>query len=363
MRKYYIDNIRSMTIVLVILYHVIYMFNGVAPEGVIGAITTDHFTDGILYLLYPWFMVIFFIISGMCSKYYLDHHTTKEYIRTRTRKLLVPSTIGLFVFAWMQGYINMAISNAFEMMPDEIPGVIKYLIMCISGTGILWTIQMLWILSMVLLLIRKLEKGRLNQLGAKAGILTLVVLGILVWGSAQILNTPVVAVYRFGIYGFTFLLGYYVFANEEVTDVLKKYSIALLFVAAVLGVIYTVSNYGSNYAVEPCVNSPLAIAYGWIMCLAVLGCMKRWGDRTGTVSVFLAKTSFGLYILHYLTLSASAYVLTKYTQIPAIFVYLLTAVCAFFGAWILYELIVRIPVLRWCVLGVKKEKKEKTNVL
>ena len=36
MRKLYIDNIRWSTVVLVVLYHVIYMFNGIETFGVIG---------------------------------------------------------------------------------------------------------------------------------------------------------------------------------------------------------------------------------------------------------------------------------------------------------------------------------------
>ena len=35
MRKLYIDNIRWITVVLVVLYHVIYMFNGIETFGVI----------------------------------------------------------------------------------------------------------------------------------------------------------------------------------------------------------------------------------------------------------------------------------------------------------------------------------------
>ena len=38
MRKLYIDNIRWITVVLVVLYHVIYMFNGIETFGVIGPI-------------------------------------------------------------------------------------------------------------------------------------------------------------------------------------------------------------------------------------------------------------------------------------------------------------------------------------
>lgn len=358
MRKSYLDNTRSLTILLVVVYHIIYIFNAIIPDGVIGPVAESNIIDVVQYLLYPWFMVILFIISGMCSRYYLEKHTAKEYLKARTRKLLVPSTIGLLVFGWLQGYINMAISNAFENIPDTVPGFVLYPIMCISGIGVLWTIQMMWILSLVLLLIRKIEKGKLEKLGAKVGIVGLLLLGILVWGSAQILNTPVIAVYRFGIYGFTFLLGYYVFSHEEVTDVLKKYSIYLMLAALILGIVYALTSYGTNYAVSPFVNAPLAIAYGWMMCLAILGCMKRWGDHNGKLSVFLSAKSFGLYVFHYLTLSAFAYYITKYTSLRGALVYLLTAVAAFGGAFLLNEIVVRIPILRWCVLGIRKEKKK-----
>ena len=92
MRKYYIDNIRWMTIVLVVVYHIIFMFNSIETSIVIGPITQFHGQDVIQYLLYPWFMVILFLISGMCARYYLENHTAKEFLITRTNKLLCPST-------------------------------------------------------------------------------------------------------------------------------------------------------------------------------------------------------------------------------------------------------------------------------
>ena len=42
---------------------------------------------------------------------------------------------------------------------------------------------------------------------------------------------------------------------------------------------------------------------------------------------------------------------------PEMLVYLLVGIGAFIGAFLLDELISRIPILRWCVLGVGKEKK------
>lgn len=358
MRKNYIDNSRTVTILLVVIYHVIYMFNSIVQTGVIGPITKYNGMDVIQYVLYPWFMIILFLISGMCSRYYLETHTVNEYVKSRTRKLLVPSTIGLLVFGWAQGYFNMAISHAFENIPEQIPGFLLYLIMCVSGTGVLWTIQVMWVLSMVLLLIRKIEQGHLLKIGEKAGIVVLVLLAVPVWGFAQILNMPVICVYRFGIYGISFLLGYYVFSHEKVTDTMKKYCVPLLISAIILGIVYVCRNYGTNYAVAPYVNSPLAVFYGWLMCLAVLGSMKRWGNKSNGVMRFLQRKSFGLYVFHYLTLSSCAYYLTTYTALPAVIVYLLTALAAFTGALLLYEIISRIPFIRWCVLGIKGGKKD-----
>lgn len=358
MRKHYIDNIRSFTVILVVVYHIIYMFNSILTFGVIGPIADVPWLDGVQYLLYPWFMLILFIISGMCGRYYLENHSDKEFLRARTRKLLVPSTIGIAVFGWAQGYISMVISHAFDTMGEGIPAPVLYLIMCLSGTGVLWTIQVMWILSVVLLLIRKVEKDRLSKYGARANIVILILLGIVVWGAAQILNTPMITVYRFGIYGIGFLLGYYVFSHEEVTDCLKKYAIPLLIAALLLGAVYTYFTFGQNYAEAPGVNNPLAISYAWMMCLAVIGAFKKWGNGSNAFSTFLAKKSFGLYVFHYLALSSTAYVLTKYTTLPAIVIYLLVTVAAFAGGLLLYEIISRIPVIRWCVLGIKKNVRD-----
>lgn len=358
MRKHYLDNIRWGTILLVVLYHVLYMFNGAVTDGVIGPVTDFHGQDVLQYILYPWFMVILFIISGMCSRYYLEHHSVREFFRARTRKLLVPSTIGLFVLGWLQGYFNMTISGAYEIIPDTIPVFVLYPIMVISGTGVLWTLQVMWICVCVLVLIRWIEKNRLLKLCEGANIGIVLLLGIPVWGAAQILNTPVIAVYRFGIYIISYLIGYYIFSYEHVINQLARYSIPLLIAADVLGIAYVYFYYGENYAVAPAVNAPLAIAYGWMMCLAIIGSVKRWGDRTGAFASFMTKRSFGLYVFHYLALSAAAYGLVTCLHMTGAGVYLLSAMAAYGGGLLLYEGISRIPVIRWCVLGIRKEKKD-----
>jgi len=357
MRKYYLDNIRWMTVVLVVIYHVLYMFNGIATDGVVGPVTTTRWQDGIQYLLYPWFMVLLFLVSGMCAKYALEKQSGREFVHRRTQKLLVPSTIGLFVFHWIQGTVNMELSGAFEMIPENIPVFILYPIMAVSGIGVLWFIQMLWIFSVLLVGVRKLEKGRLAKCAERipAHPLLLVLLAVPVWLSAQVLNTPVIAVYRFGIYGLTFFLGYYLFSRERITDTLAKHCWICGIIAAALGVMNVCVYFGLNYAVAPVVNSLLSVAYAWLSCLAILGLMKRYGNRTNALSSWMSRKSWGLYIFHYLPLSVCGLWLSR-ARVPGLLIYLLSGAAAFIGAWLLYEIISRIPVLQWCVLGIKKEK-------
>lgn len=359
MRKHYIDNIRWVTIVLVVIYHVIYLFNASMPEIVIGPVTSFHGQDAFQNVVYPWFMVILFLISGMCSKYYLENHTTVEYLKSRTVKLLVPSTLGILAFQWTQGYYSMLICDSFSTISDVVPIPVLFLIMCLSGTGVLWTIQMMWLYSVVLVIVKKFEKGRLCALGKKANMPVLLVLGIFVWFFAQILNTPIIAVYRFGIYGFVFFLGYFVFAWEEVTDCLTNNCFLISVAAGILGVAETVLYYGKNIAVAPIVNAPLSIAYCWMAVLAVLGLFKKYYNKTDRVAAFMKKKCFGLYVFHYLALSATGYYLTTYTKLPGVCIYIVCTVAAFVGGILIYEIILRIPVYRWLVLGISRKKETK----
>lgn len=136
MRKAYIDNIRWMTVVLVVIYHAIYMFNGVQPFGVVEPFKEQQWQDGFQYLVYPWFMALLFVVSGMSGRYYLEHHDTGQFLRDKTRKLLVPSTIGLLVFQWILGIYNMRIGGTVVDFA-AIPKPVFYLIAAISGVGVL----------------------------------------------------------------------------------------------------------------------------------------------------------------------------------------------------------------------------------
>ncbi|MBP5218227.1 MAG: acyltransferase family protein [Bacteroidales bacterium] len=180
MRKHWLDNLRWVTVLLVLFYHVIYFFNNKGVFGGIGGFGDGpQYQDVVMYILYPWFMPLLFLLAGISARYALEKHTAREWFKARTRKLLVPGTIGLLVFHWMTGYFNTAVA-AREGALDNITGVGRYIMWAFSGIGPLWFIQLLWLLCAVLLLVRALDrKDRFRDWCGKAGIVVLILLGVL----------------------------------------------------------------------------------------------------------------------------------------------------------------------------------------
>lgn len=357
MRKSYIDNIRWLTVILVVLYHVVYMFNGIETFGVIGPFAKVQYQDAFQYIVYPWFMLLLFVVSGMSARFALDNRSAKEFIRNRTRKLLVPSTLGLLVFWWILGYYNLQIGGGLQSM-TAVPKPVLFGIMAVSGIGPLWYIQMLWIFSVLLVWIRKPEKDRVWKWGEKTTVPVLLLFAIVIWGAAQILNTPAIVVYRFGIYGVGFFMGYFIFSHERVMNRLEKWWLPLTVCAGILAVVFTIFYWGKPYAEHSVLDTPGCNLFAWFAVLAVLAFMKKWGDFTNPVTTWMAQRSWGLYLFHYLFIAMSAYYLHEYaTHLPVVMVYLCVAAAGFGGAYLAYEIIRRIPVLRWLICGIGGKKK------
>ena len=361
MRKYYLDNIRWITVVIVVIYHVLYMYNAEGVLGGLGKITSlpVQYYDVYQYLVYPWFMPVLFLVSGISARLSLDSHTEKEFIRARTLKLLIPSTIGLFVFQFIQGYVSMSLGGGFDGLVSEgVPKPLIYLIMVASGSGVLWYVHLLWLYCVILVLVRKIEKGKLLKAGEKTPLWLIALFLLPIWGAAQILNTPIVSVYRIAFYFVFFMLGYFVFSNDEVIERLKKIAVPLIVFAAVICVAFAGLYFGDNYADKPINRGLIYSLDAYAGSLAMLAGMARFGDFSNSFTKWMSGHSFGLYVFHYLGISSVALVLAKPGILPAPVCYILSLVAGFIFGYGLYAVISRIPFFRWAVLGIKKEKRD-----
>lgn len=352
-RQPYLDRIRWCTVLVVIVYHVLYQFNSV------GLIRNVHapgipLLDAPMAFVYPWFMALLFVVAGMSARYSLEKRSGKAFLKDRAQRILLPSIAGIFLLSWVVGYITSK-SPYFILPADtEISEPALYLIYCLSGIGPLWFCHELFAGCIVLLLLRKIDQNdRLWTLGGKASLPILLVLVIFVWGSAQILNTPLIEVYRNGFYWFLFLLGYYVFSHEEVTDLLKRAYLPLLIIGCLMGIGFTVYHYGENYAAMEVLKQPFTNAYAWVMVLGLLGWFKaRWNEPEGRISQYMTVRNFSFYVLHYPLQVVIAYLVTTYLHLPILCNYLMLAAGTAIFLPLCYEGLSQVPVLNRLLLGI-----------
>ena len=378
-RKHFLDNIRWVTVLLVLLYHVVYFYNNKGVFGGIGGFSENPLAqpqDVVMYVLYPWFMMLLFLVAGISSRYALGCDRS-SFFRNRTRKLLVPATIGLLVFQWMTGYFNSQIAGVAQGIPNQIAtipaGPIRYIACAVSGIGPLWFVQDLWLFSLLLLIITSIGHDRIfNAVGqffssAKPIVVDLLLLVggfLLIWAGAQTSIAYPKAesleglwnLYRPIAYLVPFLLGYYVFSHDVVQERLARYPLPLLSAALVAGITLTIATWGENNTAPLYLMHWSTNLFAWLAILAMLACFKAWGDRTSPFASYMTRSSFGIYVVHYLVIASLGYMLKQYTTLPAVADYVILLVAVFSLSPAIYELLRRIPFIRWAVLGIKKKK-------
>lgn len=150
-------------------------------------------------------------------------------------------------------------------------------------------------------------------------------------------------------------MGYFVFSHEAVQAKVEKMHLPMLICALITCVALTWTSWGENNTTPQFLSGWLNCLYAWLMILAMLGCFKAWFDNTNKFATYMTQSSFGIYIVHYLIIAGLGTILKEYaTMAPwAIYSILLVAVLVLSPA--LYELLRRIPFVRWSVLGIKKE--------
>ena len=367
-RKHWMDNLRWVTVLLMLFYHVIYFYNNKGVFGGIGGFgeypECKQYQDIVMYILYPWFMPLLFLLAGVSARYALQKQSAKEWFKARTRKLLVPGTIGLFVFHWMVGYFNTVVASRQGVF-DGIPAVVKYAIMAVSGIGPLWFIQVLWLLCLVLLLVRVIDrKDKFWNWCGKANLVVVILLGVLFWAGEQtMIKNPrpesldgLLNLYKPLFYLVPFLMGYFVFSHDAVQEKLEKAWIPLLACAVVAGTVLVITTFGQDNTSPQYLGSWLNCLYGWLMCLAMMAWFKARFYRTEAFAGYMTRSSYGIYIVHYLVIAALGYMMKMYTNLAPWMMYVILFVAVMLLSPLIYEVLRRIPFVRWCVLGIKKKK-------
>ena len=385
MRYHYLDNIRWVTVLLVMFFHVFYYFNAYCMGSGIGGFSDYQPQDAVLYLLYPWLMPLLFVVAGMSSRYALQRKSAGEYLRTRTRKLLVPATLGLFVFQWMAGYFGMQTMN-FRFHADMGAGQpwwVMYIMWAVCGGGGLWFIQLLWLFSLITIVDPLLlhtsqapslcREGRGGSRGSWMAAFGLLLFGALLYLSDQTvmdgensMQDPAMLynVYRPLYYLTAYLFGYFFFIREEVQGLLVRLRWMIIPAALACGIWLTITTSGKDAYSPAYIRSVGNNLYAWLAILAMFAAFRTWFNHDASqlstpaaakICTFFRDASYGLYILQFFVYMSIGYLLRAYTALPPWAMYVLLFLAMFTLTPALYLLILRIPILRYCVLGLSKK--------
>lgn len=390
-RKHFLDNIRWVVVLSVLFFHVIFYYHAQGGYfGTVGGFKKRQWQDLFMYCLHPWFMMSLFMVAGVSSRYALQRQTHVSFLKSRTRKLLLPCTLGLFFIGWIRYYyLALAIE---ELSPGDsifkifsgirgLPSLCEK-VFCLIGH--LWFVIDLWLFSVLIVFLRWVEKDRLyawigrlfsegrkddGSQSSRIPAYFLIVFGglLLVWIAVRFSDLSFRYQwmtswwYRlyFPIKYFTaFLLGYFVFSHDIVQERVAEMRISVLAVALIVNICFSYKYWdaGIMFIDFRALDSLLGNAAGWLTMLALMGCFKAWADKTNRFAAYMTKASYGIYVIHYLVIAVVGYYMKAYTALPPWAMYLIMTVAVFTLSPLLYEIIRRIPFVRWCVFGMKLQK-------
>lgn len=349
MRKHYIDNLRSIIVLLLFPIHTFMIWNDFGTKFYIWQ-GDNRLISTLIVLINPWFMPMLFAIAGISARYSLEKRSNKEFVIQRVNKLLVPFICGivllvpiqtLFARKFFYGYNGGIIENLkyfFTHLTD------------FSGydgaftPGQLWFILFLFIISLVSLAIfRFIPYEKAAKKTEKLPIFGVLLLFIPIWLMYYLGN--------FG--GFSlgknlalFLIGYYVLSNDVVVDRIEKNIswLAALWVIGIiaLGVLY----YKFAYYGDLWINF-----IGWLSIPVLLILGKKLLNRRTVFTEYFSGASYPVYILHQSVLVALAYYVVKICD-----GLLMQVLCICIGSFVLtillYHLIKHIPIVRK-MIGIK----------
>ncbi|MBQ7388610.1 MAG: acyltransferase family protein [Paludibacteraceae bacterium] len=161
-----------------------------------------------------------------------------------------------------------------------------------------------------------------------------------------------------------YLFGYFCFVRNEVQGLLVRLRWMTIPAAIACGIWLTITTFGQDAYAPDYIRSVGNNLYAWLAILAMFAAFRTWCNRdvsqlsspaAAKVCTFCRDASYGLYILQFFVYMSVGYLLRAYTVLPPWAMYILLFLAMFTLTPLLYLLIRRIPVVRYCVLGVSRK--------
>lgn len=356
MRKRYLDLLRLFCVFLLIPFHTMMMYNSFGEAQYVYGVPLT-IANWCIWLTYPWYMPLMFVIAGMSTRYSLQKRLPGQYITERYARIGLPLLSGVLLLNPFMAYIADIINNGYS------GGYLAHYAIYFTrwtdlsgydggfGPYHLWFMLYLLIISLsalpVFLLCKRFPKF-MDWYGWP--ITLLIVLGALQAKADDWISFGGKSLAQ---YFLLFLIGLFVLSHEEVQARLERYRFWLLSSALALGTGYACA---IRLQWHGFINDLFYYAYGYIALLAFLGLGRRYLNMQNKALTHATENSQLYYILHYPILVAVAYVLLPYINNIFLQMTVIIAV-SFVLTFAVAEIVRRIPIVR-VLFGVKSSQKK-----
>ena len=353
-RKYFIDNLRILCILLLFPFHVGMFYNDFGERFYV------HIADCVPASLlnistYPWWMPLLFVLAGASTFYAFEKRTAKQYIIERVLKLYIPFNAALILVIPVQPYLadiyfNNYSGNYFEHF--------KEFFVFTDFTGYdghftpaqTWFILYLFLISLISLPLLKLAYAKNFDLKpSRFMLLKLLLIGVVLYFIKPIANLGGKSIAEFMAW---FLIGFFVFSNETFQEKTASWSIVTFPIFAILlitrCVMYKIQVFGSYWDL-------LTYIFTWSGILSLFGLGKKFLNFNSAFTKYFSQASYSLYILHQSVIVILGFFAAKYVMIPYILQYILIVLISFAITVGLFEIFRRNKVTSF-LLGIKRKK-------
>lgn len=358
MRKHYIDNLRWIILLILIPYHAAQAWNTWGEPNYI-YYEGNRFISSIIVFFSPYFMPLLFVLAGVSTKFALQKRTNKEYLVERVRRLLIPFLFGTIVLVPVMTYLadrfNYSYSGGF--VEHYAVFFTKYtdLIGADGGfsLGQFWFLLYLLIISTIGIGVIALSKRIALKSEMIIPFWLVCLLGLPLPLLSKLLSIGGKSLVE---YMYLFILGYYVFSDEEIINKAEK-NCWLLFG---IGLVATnLNTYLFIWADKEFVliNTVTRYVSEWIMIIALIGLAKKYLNFSGNISGYMNKRSFLFYIYHFIWVVLFQYILYRVVGNHSFVLFMGTVLLAYGATFICCEISIRIPFM--CFLtGTKYSSKK-----
>ncbi|MDR0884386.1 MAG: acyltransferase family protein [Oscillospiraceae bacterium] len=342
-RQYYLDNLRWAISLWLIPTHT-FFFYVQARSG-----NSSMFVLSNLASL-PLWMPLLLIIAGMSTVFSLKKRTLGVYLRERAQKLLLPFVatyvcvipLSMYCLARTRGYTDGFGHFLFSL--STLWGYIQNFPLLH-----LWFLAALIICSVTIAPLYKLYEQKVllpKQSERKPlpypALFLLFLLPLLASGRLQIFESFL----SVGESLVWFSLGLFVLSNPATLARMEKHRWILLGVAVVAAVL----SYSSLYAMldfPPPFDRLFTFLHEWTAVLALLALGKRFWNGRGKWSGYLQDSSFAFYLFHFLFVFVAGLLSVRLIPDNIWLSCLLTIALAYPLTFLFYEIVRRIPGLRF----------------